>query len=282
MAQIVNTDQAEAWNGYEGEHWARNQQRWDTVNEGFNEPLLAAAAISDTERILDVGCGTGRTTRLAALRAPRGHALGLDLSGPMLERARATARAEHVGNVDFEQGDAQVHPLPSAAFDLVISRYGVMFFADPVAAFGNLARALRPDGRLALLCAADPAGNDWVRAIGALRAHVPLGGLAVPGGPGMFSLADPDRIQAVLTPAGLADVRSERVEVRADWGPDAADVAAFLLNSGPGRHLTSEADQETRDRTHRTLEDFLRTYEADGRVRLRSTAWLVTATRRPV
>ncbi|MEY9966819.1 SAM-dependent methyltransferase [Streptacidiphilus sp. MAP12-16] len=280
MTQIVNTDQAQAWNGYEGEHWARNQQRWDTVNEGFNEPLLTAATIAEADRILDVGCGAGRTTRLAAQRAPHGHALGLDLSAPMLERARATARAESIDNVGFEQGDAQVHPLQSAAFDVAISRYGVMFFADPAAAFTNVARALRPGGRVAFICAADPGGNDWVRAIGALRAHLPVGDFTNSGGPGMFSLADPDRIHAVLTSAGFADVRSERLEVQANWGPDAADVASFLLNSGPGRYLTSEADQETRVRAREALTDFLRMHEADGQVRLRSTAWLVTA-RRP-
>ncbi len=279
MAQIVNIDQAQAWNGYEGEHWARNHQRWDAVNEGFNEPLLAAAAIGDADRILDVGCGAGQTTRLAALRAPRGHALGLDLSGPMLERARDTARAEGVGNVGFEQGDAQVHPLPPAAFDLAVSRYGVMFFADPVAAFANLARALRPGGRLAFVCAADPARNDWVRAVGALRAHLPLGDLAAPGAPGMFSLADPDRVRAVLAPAGFEDVRVEPVEARGAWGPDAADVADFLLSSGPGAHLTGGADPETAGLARRTLEEALRPYQADGEVRLRSVAWLVTATR---
>jgi SAM-dependent methyltransferase len=281
MTQIVNTDQAQAWNGYEGEHWADNQQRWDTVNEGFNEPLLTAAVITGTDRILDVGCGAGRTTRLAALRAPHGHALGLDLSAPMLERARNTAHAENIDNAAFEQGDAQVHPLQPASFDVVISRYGVMFFADPAAAFTNLARALRPGGRMAFICAADPGGNDWVRAIGALRAHLPVGDLTSPGGPGMFSLADPDRIHAVLTSAGLADVRSERVQVQANWGPDADDVASFLLNSGPGRHLTSEADPETSDRAREALTDFLRMHETDGQVRLRSTAWLVTA-HRPV
>ncbi|MGP3913217.1 class I SAM-dependent methyltransferase [Nonomuraea sp. 10N515B] len=102
--------------------------------------------------MLDVGCGTGQTTRLAARTAPHGHALGVDLSEPMLARARATAIAEGITNLRFEQGDAQVHPFPEGGFDVAISRGGIMFFADPVAAFANIGRALRPSGRLAFVC----------------------------------------------------------------------------------------------------------------------------------
>ncbi|MGC1754044.1 MAG: class I SAM-dependent methyltransferase, partial [Trebonia sp.] len=157
---IVNTAQAEAWNGYEGEHWAANDDRYDIVNSGFNEPLLDAAGIGETSRVLDVGCGNGKLTRLAASRAPHGQATGLDLSGPMLARARARAAEEGIGNVTFEQGDAQVYPLPPGGFDVAVSRFGVMFFGDPIAAFANIGRGLRAGGRLAIACLPDLSGTD--------------------------------------------------------------------------------------------------------------------------
>src|SRR5437868_8210667 len=151
MQEIVNTHQAEAWNGYEGAHWAEQHGRYDTANEGFNGPLLRAAAIVEGERVLDLGCGSGQLTRIAAREAGSGRALGVDLSVPMLARARASAEAEGVGNVRFIQGDVQVHPFAEGEFDVALSRFGIMFFGDPVAAFSNVGRALRSGGRLAFV-----------------------------------------------------------------------------------------------------------------------------------
>lgn len=279
MPNIVNTEQAQAWNGYEGANWARNQDRWDAVNGGFDEPLLAAAAIGERDRVLDVGCGAGKTARLAAGRAARGRVLGVDLSVPMLERARVTAAREGIGNVTFDHTDAQVHPFEPAAFDVAVSRFGVMFFGDPVEAFTNIGRALRPGGRLAFICAADVGGNEWIQAMSVLRDHLPLGEFGAPGGPGMFSLADPDRIRTVLSSAGFVDVSPVGVEAYGDWGRDAEDAADFLLDSGPGRHLTDQVDQETRGAAREALVNRLRDHEERGAVRLRSTAWLVTAGR---
>lgn len=279
MSTIVNIEQAQAWNGYEGEYWACNQDRWDAVNRGFDEPLLDAAAIGEHDRVLDIGCGAGQTARLAAQRASGGRVLGVDLSAPMLERARLTAAREGAGNVSFDHADAQVHPFGTAGFDVAVSRFGVMFFGDPVEAFTNIGRALRPGGRLAFICAADARGNGWIQAMGALRDHLPLGEFGAPGGPGMFSLADPDRIRTVLSSAGFTDVSPVRVEAYGNWGRDAEDAAAFLLDTGPGRHLTDQVDQETRDRARGALVNHLRDHEEQGAVRLRGTAWLVTAGR---
>ncbi|MEU3727775.1 class I SAM-dependent methyltransferase, partial [Streptomyces sp. NPDC031705] len=188
----ANPAQAEAWNGYEGSHWAAHHDRWNAVNAGFDGPLLAAAAIRPDDRVLDIGCGAGATTRLAARQAHRGHALGLDLSGPMLAQARTAAAREHLANVSFVHGDAQTHPLPDAAYDVAISRFGIMFFSDPAAAFARIAGALKPGGRVAFLCAAEPEGNDWLTALTALADVLPTGGFGSPGAPGMFSLSDPD------------------------------------------------------------------------------------------
>ncbi|UYQ62827.1 class I SAM-dependent methyltransferase [Streptomyces peucetius] len=277
MAHIVNTEQEQAWNGYEGTHWARNQDRWDAINEGFDDVLLTAAAILPADAVLDIGCGAGATTRLAARRAAEGSATGVDLSRPMLERARVTAHAEGIGNVTFEHGDAQVHPLAGRGFDVVLSRFGVMFFADPAAAFANIGSGLRPGGRAAFVVAADGEGNDWIQALVGLRGLLPMGGFGATGGPGMFSLADPDRVREVLTAGGFTGIGIERVEAYGRWGRDAEDATGFLMGSGPGRHLLSQVDPETGERARRELAGILRGYERDGAVRLRSVAWLATA-----
>lgn len=280
MPDVVNTEQAQAWNGPEGSHWAAHQDRWNAVNEGFNEPLLDAAGISGGHHVLDLGCGSGQTTRLAALRAPRGRALGLDLSGPMLADARARAEGEGLANASFVQGDAQVHPFEEGSFDAAVSRYGVMFFADPVAAFANVRRALRPGGRLAFVCPADATLNGWVAAMASLRDDLPVGDFGRPGLPGMFSLAAPDCIREVLAAAGFIDIGINKAQAYGVWGHGAEDAAEFLLGTGPGRHLMEQADAATRSRARRTLTDHLRAQEAtDGTVRLLSTSWLVTADR---
>ncbi|GLX22016.1 class I SAM-dependent methyltransferase [Streptomyces lavendulae] len=278
-ASTANTAQAEAWNGYEGAHWAAHHDRWNAVNEGFDRPLLAAAAIRPDGRVLDVGCGAGATTRLAARTARHGHAHGLDLSGPMLERARTVAAREGLANVSFTHGDAQTHPLPEAAYDVAISRFGVMFFSDPAAAFANIASALRPGGRVAFLCAAEPEGNDWLTALTALADLLPVGGFGSPGGPGMFSLADPGTATGLLRTAGLGDVRAEHVSAPGTWGRTAREAADFLLDSGPGRHLLGAAGPDEGARARDRLTDAFRAHEAEGAVRLRSTAWLLTGTR---
>ncbi|MEV7557672.1 class I SAM-dependent methyltransferase [Streptomyces sp. NPDC089795] len=279
MGQFANTAQAEAWNGYEGAQWARSQERWDAVNDGFNQPLLDAAAVLGSDRVLDVGCGAGRTTRLAARRAAHGRALGLDLSGPMLDKARESAVREGVQNVAYVQGDAQVHPLDPESFDAVISRYGMTFFTDPVAAFANLHRALRPGGRLAFVCAAEAEANEWLAALASLEDILPLGGFGQPGGPGMFSLTDPGRIRELLAAGGFGGVDVQRVEASGNWGSDAADAAAFLLDSGPGRHLLDQVAPPARDAARQALTAALRRHETDTGVWLRSSSWLVTAER---
>ncbi|MET9661998.1 class I SAM-dependent methyltransferase [Streptomyces sp. NPDC006510] len=280
MRHIANRDQEQAWNGYEGTHWATNQDRWDGVNAGFDEPLLAAAAITERDRVLDVGCGAGCTTRLAARRASGGRASGLDLSAPMLARARESARREGLGNVRFEQADVQVHPFGPGTFDVAISRFGVMFFDDPVAAFTNIGRALRPGGRIAFVCPTEPGRTEWLRAIRGLSGLLPVAGLGTPSGPGMFSLADPETVRDVLSRAGYEAIGTAPVEAYGTWGRDAADAAAFLLDSGPGRHLMGRAGKDVRAQARHRLVGLLRPHERGGTLQLRSAALLVTA-RRP-
>ncbi|MEU5216861.1 class I SAM-dependent methyltransferase [Streptomyces sp. NPDC020807] len=279
MHNTANTAQAQAWNGYEGTHWAAHHDRWNAINAGFDEPLLAAASIRPDDHVLDIGCGAGATTRLASRAAARGHATGLDLSGPMVERAREVAAAERLANISFTHGDAQVHDLPRAAFDVAISRFGIMFFADPAAAFANIASALRPGGRVAFLCAAEPEENEWLSALTALGDILPTGGFGEPGGPGMFSLAAPATATGLLRAAGLRDVRAERVEAHGNWGRTAEEAADFLLDSGPGRHLLAAVGPAARAEARRRLTEGLAAHESDGAIRLRGTGRLLTAIR---
>ena len=273
MTAIVNTEQARAWNDYEGRHWADNADRYDAVNSGFNDLVLAAAGIGERDRVLDVGCGNGQLTRLAAARARLGRATGVDLSQPMLTVARVRAAAEGVGNVGFVRGDAQVHPFADGEFDVALSRFGVMFFADPVAAFGNVRRALRPRGRLAFLAMTDAAGTDLGAVFGAIAGHV--GGPSANHGP--LSLSDPDRTRSVLAAAGFADISCTHVEAEQVWGRDAEDAAAFLAGWGPVRHHVAQAGPEVADQVRAALTAALRPFTRAGAVRLRGTAWLVTA-----
>ena len=280
MATIVNTAQAEAWNGYEGGHWAAHQSRYDAVNGGFNDALLAAAAIGEPDRVLDVGCGNGQLTRLAARRAR--HATGVDLSAPMLARARTSAAEEGVANVAFEQADAQVHAFPDGAFDVAVSRFGIMFFADPVAAFANLARALRPGGRVAFLSLREAGAGDLGAALAALRRHLPpqpqpQSQRRPASGP--ESLADPDHIRRTLTDTGFTGVGPEPVEAEQVWGRDARDAAEFLGAWGPVRFALGAVEADVAARAVDDLTTAMRAFERDGAVRLRGAAWLTTATR---
>jgi SAM-dependent methyltransferase len=280
MDSIVNIQQAAAWNGYEGRHWADNHEHWDAVAGGLNVPVFAAASIGEEDRVLDVACGNGQTTRLAAGLASRGHALGVDISGPMVRRAQAIAAEEGIGNVRFEQGDAQVYPFPTGQFDVTISRGGLSFFADPIAAFANIASALRAGGRMAFVCLQDIGRQEWFTVMmTALLGRVPAPDTADPYAPGMFSLTDPDRVRSVLTQAGFGQVALATVEVPMKYGRDAASAAEMFLSTGPSRFRLREADAATRSRVLQAVTAALRPFEETDGVRMRGTFWRVSAVR---
>ncbi|NJP89851.1 methyltransferase domain-containing protein [Nonomuraea sp. FMUSA5-5] len=277
MPTIANTQQAEAWNGWEGRLWADNPDYYNGMLDGFNDALFTAAAIQADDKVLDVGCGTGRTTLLAAGRASRGTALGIDLSAPMLARARADAAAQGVTNAVFEQGDAQVHPFGDGTYDVAISRGGVMFFADLVAGFTNIARALRPGGRLAIITSVpgSPDG-DYARATAALREHMRR---PSPASMGMMSMTDPDRIHQVLTDAGFTDIDMTIVEAMENLGRTAEEAATHICAMGPVQFNLSTLDEPTIATIRKAVAEGLRPYETPTGVQLRGKVRLTTATR---
>ncbi|HLG01741.1 MAG TPA: methyltransferase domain-containing protein, partial [Acidimicrobiia bacterium] len=189
---MPNDEQAEYWDGPGGEHWVAEAYRYSRMTGPLGEVLVEAADPQPGERVLDVGCGMGATTLAAAERVlPGGSALGVDLSGPMLAVARERANRGGLTHVAFEQADAQVRPFDPGSFDLAISRFGVMFFDDPNAAFANLGRALRSGGRLEFVCWQGLFDNEWLAVpVAAALQHVPVPEMGEPGAPGPFSLAD--------------------------------------------------------------------------------------------
>ncbi|OEJ35213.1 class I SAM-dependent methyltransferase [Streptomyces subrutilus] len=277
MHTITNHQQAAAWNGWEGTHWAENPERYNGMMGAFNAPLFAAAGITPQDRVLDIGCGTGQTTLLAAQQASEGRVVGIDLSAPMLARARRDAAAEGLANVSFEQGDAQVHPLPDRGFDVLLSRGGVMFFADHVAAFTHLGQALVPDGRLAFL-GPHPGGPDsaYARATAALS---PFLREASPASRGMGSLLDPVRIRQVLAAAGFTDADVVSAEAPMTFGANAKDAADFIFSMGPTRHNLRNVGQATVTRIRAELQEALAEFETAEGVRLPGSVWIVRATR---
>ena len=272
---IANAAQAEHWNsGEDAVHWTANQERYDRMLEPFTAMILRAATLRAGSRVLDVGCGCGSTTLAAARLVMPGQAVGIDLSGPMLARARSA------GGALFEQGDAQVHPFEPASFDTVISRFGTMFFADPVAAFANVARALRPGGRLAVLCWADPLDNQWITVPGAAAAqYVALPALDDSASPGPFSLADPHRLSAILQLARLIEVEAVVVTEPLLAGAGITDAVEFFKATGMGQTLLKGASAATIARITDAVAAALEPHLAPDGVRLGSKAWLATASR---
>jgi SAM-dependent methyltransferase len=276
---IVNVEQAAAWDGKEGAHWAEHADRYEHAGRRQERHLLEAGVMEPGDRVLDIGCGTGKSTRDAARVVADGSAHGVDLSARMLEEARARSAAEGLTNVRFEQADAQVHPFDTGAYDAVISSYGTMFFGDPVAAFGNIGAALRPGGRLAMLVWRELARNEWVREIrGALAAGRTLPE-PPPEAPTPFALADADRVRRILGAAGFTDVALDAVDEPLEFGADADDAYAFVSKVGIVDGLTHDLDEATRAGALAELRAVLAAHETEEGVLLGTSSWLVTARR---
>lgn len=276
---VVNAEQAAAWAG-EADYWARHDERYNAAVRPHGARLLAAAAIDTGDRVLDLGCGCGDSTRQAARRAtPDGEALGVDLSARMLERARQRTIEEGLTNVAFEQADAQVHPFDPERFDVALSRFGATFFGDPVAAFTNVAQTLRRDGRLALVAWQEPARNQWLVALrDALAGDRTL--LAPPTGhPGMFAFAEPTRVRSVLAEAGFVDVGVEAVEAPVLLGADGDDAFRFISGIGIVRGMLNGLDPLAATDALARLRATLHEADHGSGVLFGSAAWLVTATR---
>ena len=276
---MSNTDQIAYWNGQAGEKWVRHAERLDALLAPFADEVLATVALSEGEHVLDIGCGAGALTLKAALRVgdERG-AVGIDVSKPLLSLARRRA-FERGAPVSFEEADAALYR-SERPVDALISRFGVMFFDDPVGAFANLRESLKPEGRMTFACWQALSENDWARA--PLEAALPL--LPTPpapppaGAPGPFAFSDKDRVAAILRDAGWKGIAIHpwlgRVTLPGDTHSDAA---RFLMELGPVARLVSEAGADLSQVEDALTRKLAAHADQNGRITMPAAAWIVSA-----
>jgi SAM-dependent methyltransferase len=278
--EVVNTEQAAAWDGHEGDVWTEQADRYERASRRIWQRFVEGQFVGRTDRVLDVGCGTGGSTRHAARVAHEGHATGIDLSKRMLELARSRSADEGLDNVTFVRGDAQVFPFERDAYDVAMSSFGIMFFNDPVAAFINIGGGLRQSGTLTLLAWRTLAENDWMMS---LRGALALGRelpVPPPGAPTPFAFADPDRVRSMLGSAGFDDVELAPIDELVELGTDAADAMEFAKTMGIVEGLTNDLGFDERVQAMENLDALFHEHETADGVLLPSAAWLITARKR--
>jgi SAM-dependent methyltransferase len=277
MTSSGNEQQIEYWNGPAGERWASLQEKIDLHMEAITEAVLNFAAPREDERILDIGCGCGTSTFLLAFKAGRGGtAAGIDISRPMLNVARARAMAQNAG-VIFVEGDAAHYDF-QAVFDLVFSRLGVMFFADPIRAFKNIGKALALSGRLVFVCWRSMAENIWASAPMDAAMHLlPPQEPADPFAPGPFAFSDGARLRSLLASANYSRVEIEPFDCTINMGKTLEEAAAEVLNVGPLARLASDLDEATRARIRGAVAGAYAPYASAVGVTPPGACWLVRA-----
>jgi SAM-dependent methyltransferase len=274
-----NADQIAYWNGPNGQRWTDRQAEQDVLLAPVTQALIDRAAPRPGERIIDVGCGCGGTSMALAERvAPAGFVLGVDISGPMLSRARQLAPKG--APVDFVLADATVYPFDPQHFDLLASRFGVMFFAEPAVSFTNLRLALRPLGRIAFACWREPRENPWMMApLQAIYQHVPKLPPQGPEDPGPFAFASEERVHRILGEAGFKQIEMEPVALSFDIaigrGLEAAVQAAMQI--GPGSRALDGHPPETRAAAAKSVREMLVPFVRGDSVPLAGSIWIVTA-----
>jgi SAM-dependent methyltransferase len=275
-----NRDQSDRWNsGDDGLHWVAEKERYDRMLEPFLEIVLEAVRLEQGEDVLDIGCGSGATTLAAARLVAPGKAVGLDISEPLLERARDDAVQGGIGNVSFERGDAQVFRF-ALSFDVVISRFGVLFFEDSAAAFANLRTACRPGGRFVFVSWQPMIENEWLVVPGAaLAEHVALPEPVPPNAPGMFRLSAPDEVRDLLVGAGWNDVTltSRHASMLLGGGGSIDETLGFLRSGSLGRTMLKGVDADTEARAVRSLRQVLEGRAHGDGARFDAAVWLVRA-----
>lgn len=274
-----NAEQAEFWSKV-APTWIELHAQFERVGGPPGTLALDRLPLAPGQRVLDVGCGLGPTTlALAARVGDDGEALGADISEEMLAGARRNAEREGAANVRFVLADVQEHDLGESRFDAAFSRFGVMFFTDPVAAFSNIRRSLRAGGQLSFVCWQTVFDNEWMLVPGMAAMSV-VGALPMPGPdePGPFSLADPDKVRSVLGAAGFGQIEIEpHNDVIVETEDRIAHVVEASVRMGPAREALREAPPETHEKVRRAVEDALRQRVEGGQLRASRGVLLVTA-----
>ncbi|WP_315703447.1 MULTISPECIES: class I SAM-dependent methyltransferase [unclassified Bradyrhizobium] len=274
-----NADQIAYWNGPGGQRWSDRQAAQDILLAPVSQILIERIQAKPGDRILDIGCGCGGLAiALAKQVVPDGLVLGIDISAPMLARAQEAAPAGLP--VQFELADATVYPFAPESFDLLVSRFGVMFFAEPVVSFANLRRALKPSGRMVFACWREPKQNPWMMApLQAVYRHVPKMPEVAPEDPGPFAFASEERVRRILGEAGFADVTMEAcplsLDVAIGQGLDAAVQSA--LEIGPASRALQGQPDDLREAARQSVRETLAPHLRGASVMLPGSIWLVTA-----
>jgi SAM-dependent methyltransferase len=279
----ANADQITYWNEVSGPKWVAMTDR---INEQIAPLGIAAmdrARVGAGESVLDVGCGCGQTSLALGERVGEGgRVLGLDISEPMLNDARARAKRSGATNVEFVRADAQIHAFEPTDVDLIFSRFGIMFFDDPTAAFANLRTALRAEGRLTFICWQALAKNPWMFVPAAAAAqHVALAAPSDPTAPGPFAFADADRVVGILQSAGFADVSAEAHEGRLAVGRGLAldEIVGFMQQLGPAGAALREASADVVQAVTDSIREALTPYYSEDGVVMDFGAWILTASK---
>ncbi|WP_308209427.1 class I SAM-dependent methyltransferase [Allokutzneria sp. A3M-2-11 16] len=267
-----NSDQLSAWNGDQGAFWTRRAQRFDDGVAAYRDHFFTAAAIEPDATVLDIGCGSGQYTRDAARLAKNGSAVGVDLSTRMLDLARELAEREGISNATFLQADAQIHPFTEGGFDVAISRHGAMFFGDAEAAFANIARALRPGGRLALLTWQPAKRNEWMTTF---RTAFAAGREQPPATPRAGSLTDPDLSRELLASAGFTEIEFRPVSEPMYFGRDVDDALDFVVEQFGW--MTRDLSPGAQSRVLDEVRADMGAHQTEHGVFYGSAAWIVQA-----
>jgi ubiquinone/menaquinone biosynthesis C-methylase UbiE len=281
-ADEVNQEQRGYWADVGPQMYEQHADRFEAMAAPFGQAMLDAPHLRPGDRVLDVGCGHAAATIEAARRVgPAGRVVGIDISAGMLDTARRRVAAAGLDTVGLLEADAQVHAFDPGSFDAVISRFGTMFFEDPGAAFGNLARALRPGGRLAFVAWQDPFKSEWIAV--ALGAVVPLLGcppqLGTPGAPGPWAFADGDRLEGLLTSGGFRDVTLETVTRRQRIAADADDAVGFIMSLPESQQMFAGAPDDTVAAATAAVRAAFAPHAGPDGVVVNASAWLVSAHR---
>lgn len=276
-APVSNADQIKYWNGVGGKQWLARHDGMEPQLAPLGLAAVEAAAPKPGERVIDIGCGTGTTSlRIADMVGDRGYVLGVDVSEPLVEAARRNAVRRP--NVQFLLGDASQHRL-EGGFDLLFSRFGVMFFADPAAAFRHLRAALKPGGRLAFVCWRPFKENEWAfLPFMAAVPHLPPIERPSPNAPGPFALGDDQRVKTILGEAGFKDIAVKPLDRTMNPGSTVDSAASFASDTGPISRVLNDASPEQRQAAIASIRHLFEHRAAEGKsLALAAACWIVTA-----
>jgi SAM-dependent methyltransferase len=273
----LNAQQIEYWNGPAGERWARAQDRIDRHLGLITEALLSMAAPREGERVLDIGCGGGTTALVIRERVgPEGAVTGIDISTPNLAVAQARAHAG-MADVQFIEGDAAAYEF-QPTFDLVFSRFGVMFFAEPAAAFANIRKALVRNGRLAFVCWRTFRENEWSYApYEAALSLLPPQEATDPHAPGPFAFADSGRVTQILGDAGFGEIAIESLDTTVNMGTNVEEAVVEALTLGPLARAAADLDEKTRAEIGARVAPIVGRYKTPYGITPPAAVWLVSA-----